>query len=72
MAAVKHRFVGMHADTVYKGDNAVPVAPGDFVTLSDKDMENEDNLPMLSEGMLVQVSELKKSTGTANETKEVK
>lgn len=33
----KYRYTGTHADEIAIGDKIVPVAPGDFVTLSADD-----------------------------------
>lgn len=39
----KYRYVGDHADTVQKGDTAIPVAPGDYVELTKKEAEEDDH-----------------------------
>lgn len=39
----KYRHVGDHAVNVNVGDKTVPLAPGDFVTLSSADEKDEYN-----------------------------
>lgn len=54
-----HRFVGNHADFVQVGDKTVPVAPGDFVSLTKKDLEDPSLKAMIDDGTLVALSEMK-------------
>ncbi len=43
-AAKKYQYVGLHADTMYKGDKAVPVGHGmDPISLSDDELNDERN-----------------------------
>jgi len=39
----KYRYVGEVATQVSVGDKRVPLAPGDFINLSDNDLKHEDN-----------------------------
>jgi len=39
MAETEYRYIGDHADFVRKGDKEIPLAPGDFVKLSEEDAE---------------------------------
>lgn len=41
----KYSYIGAHADTIYKGDKAIPVGHGmDPIDLTDKDFEDERNV----------------------------
>lgn len=50
----KYRYVGLHADTL---DDGRPVAPGDFVTLSDEDALLPHNAMLLADGNLAATGE---------------
>lgn len=50
----KYRFVGLHPDTL---DDGRPVAPGDFVTLSDEDALLPSAASMLADGVLAPTGE---------------
>lgn len=58
---MKYRFIGTHADTVYKGNEDepanVPVAPGDFIVLSEKDKALQDNKYLFDDGLLMEVKD---------------
>jgi hypothetical protein len=44
VATKKYHYVGQHADTVYKGDYAIPVGHGmEPISLSDDDLADERN-----------------------------
>jgi hypothetical protein len=52
-AAGQYRYIGYYASEIIIGDKTVPVAPGDFVDLSEEDLGNIANNWMLSEGSLI-------------------
>jgi hypothetical protein len=55
----KYRFVGTHADTVYTGldekARAIPVAPGDFIEMTDEDLGNENNKPLVEANLFMAI-----------------
>jgi hypothetical protein len=69
-----------HAGTVMVGENAVPVAPGDFIDLSANDVAEEHNAWLIEEELLIDVSDIVadeegkpgKPSVTATADKEVK
>jgi len=54
VAGKKYRFVGGHADML--GDGR-PVAPGDFVQLTDEDLKDPHNEALAADGLLLAVSD---------------
>lgn len=61
----KYRFVGNHADQLADGR---PVAPGEFVNLSDEEMEDPHNAMLATDGHLIGTGS--KSTETVEELQE--
>ena len=55
MAAKKYYYVGTHADTVYKGDKAIPVGHGmEPISLTDDDLNDERNAQVKDNFVAVQ------------------
>ena len=55
MAAKKYYYVGIHADTVYKGDKAIPVGHGmEPISLTDDDLNDERNAQVKDNFVAVQ------------------
>jgi hypothetical protein len=48
-----YRYIGYYASEVLVGEKSVPVAPGDFVDLSEEDVSNAENAWMVGEGALI-------------------
>lgn len=57
MATETHRYVGTHASEVIVGDKVIPVAPGDFVTLSADDENDPHNATLLEDESLVSLKD---------------
>jgi pyruvate/2-oxoglutarate dehydrogenase complex dihydrolipoamide acyltransferase (E2) component len=62
----RYRYVGTYADTLGNGQ---PVEPGEFVTLSEEDLEQPDNARFIEEEKLISVDEAAdpKATDAASE-----
>lgn len=56
-STTKYRYVGEHAVNFSVGDNVVPVGPGEFINLSDKDMDDPYNKVYLDVGKLINAEE---------------
>lgn len=55
MATKQYHYVGLHADTLYKGDKAIPVGHGmDAISISDEDFEDERNAHLVDSFIAVQ------------------
>lgn len=54
MAGKKYRYVGNHAETL---DDGRPVAPGDYVHLTDEEMKSPQNSSLAAEGVLIGMSD---------------
>lgn len=66
MAAKKYHFVGLHADTVYKGDKAIPVGHGmEPISLTDDDLNDPRNEGVKDQ--FVSVQEVKEEVAEAKE-----
>jgi hypothetical protein len=59
----KFRFVGTHADTLADGR---PVEPGEFINLSDEEVEEAHNASLIHDGLLIGTGS--KSTDLAETT----
>jgi hypothetical protein len=72
MASRKYYFVGTHADTVYKGDYAIPVGHGmEPISLSDDDLKDERNAHLIENGSFQAVEDEKaEAEKTSKQVKE--
>lgn len=60
MPAKKYHYVGLHADTLYQGDKAVPVGHGmEPISISDADFEDERNAHLVANNSFQAVKETK-------------
>jgi hypothetical protein len=65
VAGKNYRYVGSHPETL---DNGSPVAPGDYVKLTDEELKSPQNASLLEEGVLVEAPDAgkaKKESGDA-------
>jgi hypothetical protein len=50
-------FAGLHADTLYQDDKCIPIGPGEVVSLSEEDVNNEANAHLFESGALAVMPE---------------
>jgi hypothetical protein len=60
VANKSYRYIGSHADQLAGGQ---PVAPGDYVELSEEDLKDPHNAMLLEDGKLIEGEQPKQPKG---------
>jgi hypothetical protein len=61
-----HRYVGNHPQEVVVNGNALMLSPGEFVNLTDDDLETEHNKWLLDSRLMLDLSTMKDTEGGEN------